>query len=334
MKVAHFAVFAPHACGQYETVKDLILAERLVDIDAQFIDYGWEDKAESRVGLEDGAIVTVGKDWAKSADLIIRHSALPDDIHNMGIPIILALHGRPESTFRLQFDKGQSIMSVIMNKANDKRYAGFISFWKSHIPTWNVLLPGRRVHFVPPPVNMGVYSPDGHAHTFDPHGNPNILIADMWRDDRTPFNLLTCAQVYKEVYAPNAKLHLYGVPSSPFMNQLLSAFKRTGLLGEIYGPMKRIADVYRGADVLLTCNMISTRVLREAYASDLPVVGPWHADPRDPIEFAKKINWMQGIYPKKTVYRQKAIERYNPEKVGSAAKGIFQEVLDETCIGV
>ena len=33
---------APHNTGQYATIKDLILAERRVGLDAQFIDFGYE----------------------------------------------------------------------------------------------------------------------------------------------------------------------------------------------------------------------------------------------------------------------------------------------------
>ena len=61
MKIAHFAVFSPNLSGMYGSVRDLIIAERLQGIDAQFIDYKLGDKGEhySRVGLVDNDIITI-----------------------------------------------------------------------------------------------------------------------------------------------------------------------------------------------------------------------------------------------------------------------------------
>ena len=67
LKIAHFAVFAPGRSGQYGTVRDLILAERTLGIDAQFIDSETCMSCKGNKGYSgriDGPITTVDQKWA------------------------------------------------------------------------------------------------------------------------------------------------------------------------------------------------------------------------------------------------------------------------------
>lgn len=210
MKIAHFAIYAPHGSGQYETVKDLILAERSVGINAQFIDFAHDGKMSCRKGLQDGEIITVPVSFAEEADVIISHSAVPEELLK-NKPSILALHGRPEYSFRLEFNGISPVLSTIINRASKYDYNAYITFWSEFLFPWSRILAGKKVSCVPSPVDFNVYKPEGEKHIFSEYGTPNIVIADMWREDVTPFNLIFAAQYFKEHFQKNAKLHVYGV---------------------------------------------------------------------------------------------------------------------------
>ena len=106
IKIAHYGRFCPHSNGMFFTTKDLILSERKVGIDAQFIDWGHAkeyDQQFSRVGLEYGGIKTVDPRWGiEEADILILHSAMPKDAQECGKPIITAMPGRPGYSFILE----------------------------------------------------------------------------------------------------------------------------------------------------------------------------------------------------------------------------------------
>ncbi len=72
MKVAHFSNFSPYRAGLHTAVRDLIIAERFVGIDSNYIDYGsTKDCTHSRVWLKDGNIETVSPERAYEADLLV-----------------------------------------------------------------------------------------------------------------------------------------------------------------------------------------------------------------------------------------------------------------------
>jgi len=340
IRVAHFAIFAPHASGQYGTVKDLILSERRVGIDAQFIDYGHEGKNESRVGLIDGNITTMPIEWAlNGADVVFCHSNVPNKVLEKK-PSILTLHGRPESSFRLEFHKISPIISIIIEWAKRKKYQTYVTFWPEHLFYWSRILPGEKIFYVPPPVDLDTFNPDGPKHDFgDKNGSPNILIADMWREDTTPFNVIFGAQYFKEHFCKEAKLHIYGLPHNNTCINFLSPLKKAGLIGEIFGVMRNIAEVYRAADMVITPNIIATRIVRESLASGIPIVAPhscryakFHAEPRDVKDFGEAINrcWIDSFINKDKVkmeMRKIAETEFNFERAGQAIKQVCERVL-------
>lgn len=340
IKVGHFAIFSPHASGQYGTVKDLVLAERHVGIDAQFIDYGHESKNESRVGLVDGDITTMPIEWAlNGGDVVFCHSHVPNKVLEKK-SAILALHGRPESSFRLEFHKISSVMSLIIGLVKDKKYKNFVTFWPEHLFYWSRILPGEKIFYVPPPVDLDTFNPDGPKHDFgDKNGNPNILIADMWREDTTPFNVIFGVQYFKEHFCKEAKLHIYGLPHNNTCINFLSPLKKAGLIGEMFGVMRNIAEVYRSADMVVTPNIIATRIVRESLASGIPIVAPhscryakFHGEPRDVKDFGETINrcWKDLLANRdkvRTEMRKVAETEFGFERVGQAVKQVCERVL-------
>lgn len=329
MKVAHFGICAPHGAGQYETVKDLILAERSVGLDAQFIDFAHDGKMTCREGLKDAHITTLPLSWAENADVIISHSAVPRRLIQSK-PTVLALHGRPEYSFRLEYNKVSPVMSAILNKAKENLYKAYITFWPEYLFPLSRIMVERKVYYVPAPVNFDLFNPEGEAHKFSPSGSPNIVICDMWREDVIPFNLIFAAQYFKENFAKDAKLHIYGIDQNKAFNFLLS-FKRLGLCGELSGLVRHIADIYRGADMVITPNIIATRIIRESLASGTPIVAPigckftsYQAEPRDHVAFANAMRRCWEDQTDQEGLRASAYKQFNSQRVGEAMKKLCE----------
>lgn len=326
MKIAHFAIFSPHGAGLYHTVHDLILAERLVGIDAQFIDFAHNGEMSCREGLQDGEVITMPLDWAKEADLVISHSATPSEII-YSKPCVLALHGRPESSFNIELNGKSPIMSTILSRCKKHNYKGIVTFWPEYVFHWSKIL-NREISYIPSPVNFDEYTPNGKKRELT--GNPRILICDMWRDDTTPFNLIFAAQYFKDHYYPNAKVYLYGIEKNPaydFLTQM------QGMFGVISGLTSHLDEIYRSVDMVITPNIISTRVIREALASNCPVVAPvgcsytpYTAEPRDYKAFALEMK--RCFEERPTNFREKIYREHNLENVGKVAKKVFDTILN------
>ena len=149
MKVVHFAQQAPHQCGLYHTAKDLIKAEKGLGIDAHFVDVHVVDEKITTGGVQvDGKLTTSDVSVANDADILIRHTAIPNNLENRGIPIVMAVHGRPESSILLGHRRGSPIIEAIYNKGRDARYAAFITFWKEHLDFWRLIIPPEKLFYI------------------------------------------------------------------------------------------------------------------------------------------------------------------------------------------
>ena len=332
MKIAHFAIFAPNASGQYETVKDLILAERRVGIDAHFIDYGFKDKRESRNGLQDGEIITHPIKWADEADIWFCHSLIPKEVSK---PVVLALHGRPENSFRLEFHKISPIISSIIEWAKQKKYQAYVTFWQEHLFYWSRILPGEKIFYIPAPIDFNTFSLEGPEYDFGKNsGVLNIVIADMWREDTTPFNLIFAAKYFKENFYKETKLHLYGIPRDNTCINFLSPLKKAGLIGELSGLVKNLPEIYRAADMVITPNIIATRIVRESLSCGTPIVAPhgcrfteFRAEPRDYKAFALEMKKCFETDHDPMVLRGKMIDEFSPEIIGNTVKRLCERII-------
>ena len=337
MRIAHFARFAPHCCGQYETVRDLIWAEKLAKIEAVFIDGENAENIEV-IGKKDSWLEVQSIEAAYDADLLIQHSVIPLKIRDRHIPYLIALHGRPENSFRLEQSGKMRVLSLVASKyKNDKDCKGFICFWKEHIPFWKALLPGANIYYITPPINTYKFKPDGKKVKFKVQGTPNLVIADIWREDRTPFNVIFAANYYRETYNKSAKLYIYGMPNMKWKNFLIPLVNN-GFLPEIHGLTRHLDEVYRSGDILVTPNIIATRVIREALSSGMSIVAPhgcaytkFTADPRHVDKFAKQIHycwrWMLGHDDSRKELHDKAKRYWDVSATGRAMKDILREVL-------
>lgn len=345
MKIAHFAVFSPNLSGMYATVRDLILAERMQGIDAQFVDYTVDSAGAiySKVGLIDRDIVTVAPDWAyKEADILIRHSLITEPIIRVGKPVIMAMHGRPEYSYMLEHYGQSPVMTIMTNHEKDDKYAAYMTFWEEHLLFWNLVMPGRELTYIPSSVDLKCFNPKGvKLSTPNWTGTPNIVIADMWREDITPFSIIEAVEKFRQKYCSTVKLHLFGLPpkTKGFTAQLGQRLQNSGLLGEANMIVPFIDSVYRAADILVTPHKIATRVIREALASGCPVIAgtgckytPYTADSRDPDSFADQINYcwenLQGHKDEIRAKARKTAEKFfGYEEQGLAMLALGEKIL-------
>jgi len=329
----------------YGTVRDLILAERRQGIDAQFIDYSTDASGSlySKVGLFDKDIITVSHDWAfEQADILVRHSMIPQPITQVGTPVVMALHGRPEYSYMQEHYGQNPVMKIITNHEVDRSYAAYVTFWPEHLPFWKLVMPQRWVDYVPCPVDLNRFNPGGPGFS-STHwtGSPNVMVADMWREDITPFSMIPAMETFRQVHCPTAKLHLFGLPpaNKGFSAQLGTRLRNSGLVGEANVIVPFLDTVYRSADILVTPHRIATRIIREALASGCPVVAgtgckytPYTADPRDPESFAAAVNrcWQDLQEDKENVRLQARVtaeSAFNLDVTGKAMLALGERIL-------
>jgi len=347
MKVAHFAQFTPHRSGMYETVRDLIFAERRLGIDAQFIDCQSDvvlKQDYSRVGLYDEGLSSVSPEWSYTADILVRHSLAPEPVMRIGIPVVMCLHGRPEFSYVLEHIKKSPVLSIMASNELNPQYRAFVSFWKEHKLEWDIIIPNQKTHYVPAVVDLDKYNPLGKKFNFGEFsGEPNIVIADMWREDITPFNTIFAAAQFIESVCPSARLHIFGTPppSAPFIAKLMNRLRDKRIVGVADQLVSIMPSIFRAADIVVTPHNIATRVIREALASGVPIVAgsgcpytKYTADARDAEAFASQINrcWtdLQNDTKKvKQEARKNAELNFNYENTGRAMLDIFNEILSE-----
>jgi len=156
VKVVHFAFWAPSASGQFESVREMILAERALGIDAQFCDCGVSEAKDGstdlrcRVGLHDDKIEAIDPSSSFDADVLVRHTVIPQDVEAMGKPVVMCLHGRPENSFLLEYYKKAPVYSLLSGLVMNKQYKAFVYFWKGFEFYWSFIVPKSKLFYVPP----------------------------------------------------------------------------------------------------------------------------------------------------------------------------------------
>lgn len=348
LRVAHFCTFSPHLCGLYHTTKDLIWAERQLGVDARMVNILVKKKEDKSNSIEygkistDGWLTTVDKSWAERADILVLHTAIPDELLSIGKPVIVMCHGRPESSFLLEYYGVLGTWSSYYTRARNSKYSAFVTFWPEFLPILKNYLPEKRLFCVPAPVNLTEYSPFGDVFNFgDRSGTPNIVVADMWRRDVTPFNVIMAADLFRKKYCSTAKLHIIGVPGAKkqHMSVLFYGLQQSGVLGNVAGNMKKVKEIIRAANMVITPHVIATRVIRESLALGTPVVAgtgcrytPYQANPRDIEGFAYIMNQCWEDYKSDKDFRSRfraiSEKEFDPLKSGKAMQKVFESVLN------
>lgn len=329
MKAVHFTKYGPRQSGLYETARELILSERQVGIDAQMVDF---DGKSHKSGMVDRGVECMPISCADDADVLVRHSAIPTKLQYLK-PVVMCLHGRPESSFRLEQRGEIEVISGVSNKASDARYKAFITFWEEYVPQWRLIAPNTL--YVPAMVDLDEYQ--AYESPLAGNGSPNVLIADIWREDVTPLNMIFATAIAHSKWLPWMKLHFVGLNDDviKIIHPYLKDLKKRGCLGHVAGVRKDIKDYYAMADILITPHVIATRVVREASAMGVDIVAgqgckytPYQANPMCVELFAEQIARAWNS-PEDYSPRQVAEDNFDPEKSGNAMKRILESVLEK-----
>jgi len=227
-------------------------------------------------GTDERGVTVESIEWAKNeADILVGHSGFPDTLQNLDKPYIMCMHGRPRSSFKLEWYKEYPIYSGYVGLNEQKRIRKFVTFWKEHIPQHELIIDPEKLKYIPPCVDLDVYNPEGDVAKLDGVGEFNILIADIWRHDIDPYDLVHICNIFCKRH-PEAKFHMFGCRPTNQLGPwgvLLGRIKMLhGTLGTHVAMISKMPDVYRSVDMMVTPHRIATRTVREALASGLPLV--------------------------------------------------------------
>jgi glycosyltransferase involved in cell wall biosynthesis len=342
MKAAHFSIMAPNRMGLYGTVKDLIKGERFHGVNAEIVDCGFDGTPECRM-LEDGWLKTVTMESIMNADIVVRHSAVPQSVTNK-IPHLLALHGRPINTFLLTFqDRKNPLIETIYEIGESKNFKGFLCFWRKNARVWESMLPGMPVYQVPAPCDLERYTPEGKTHTFTGEYDFRVLIADMWREDSCPVTaILKAVETSASLFASmGVRLQVNALGTPKRARELLEIIRtksKTNCIGQIYPMVENPEVLYRAADAVITLHGLATRVVRESLACGTPVISmdpapeyqaytpAYHEGIPDLTGVITRI-MMKTKEERKQESRRYAEVTFDPNRAGAVMKSIFERVL-------
>ena len=350
MKIVHWVGITPNACGLYEHAKDQIAAERSVGIDSQAIDFRIVPKLPSEgtgekesIGdiLTDGWLTSISVKETQNADINVIHSGIPER-NKSERPNVLVLHGRPEYAFALAVKGNRSHYQDYMSYRYDERYPKFAYFWPEHTFTWEMVFPKKKLACLPAFIDEDRFSPGGKlADLGNTRGDVNLLVADIWREDVTPYNCTLAAAEFVKKYQPKAKIHIMGLGNynSPAIQGHLGILKDNDVLGTAAGIMNNPAEFYRTCDIMISPQVIATRSVREAMSCGMVVVAgqgatftPFTANPMDISGYAKVIDkayryWKRTGGQVRTEMNKKATGMWNKKQGGEAFLNLYKEIL-------
>jgi len=295
-------------------------------------------------GTEDRGIIIEDNEWViNEADIIVGHSGFHNEIQNLNKPYIMCAHGRPKSSFLLEYYKEYSVYASYVNMNHDKRILKFITFWKEYIPNIAMLVNPEKIEYVPPCVDTNFFNPEGEKFDFPDNKKFNIIIVDVWRKDIDPYHVVHCCHWFCKKH-PEAQFHMFGCKPPDDMGPwkiLLGKCQKEGTLGIVTGMIKEIDKVYRSADMMATPHTIATRTVRESLASGLPLVaeeGNPYTNYHAPLyNYDRFIGEMERCYKSIQLdkqstsmkMRKSAEKHFSMENTGKAMKKIIENTLEE-----
>jgi len=323
MKLAHLAVVTPKRCGLYETTRELVVALRKNGIDSRIVDptYG-KNTLHPKTEGDRGAPLEKSMEFARGANFLINHSGYDGTpLQKVDIPVIHIAHGRPRSSFLSEVNGGTPIYTYHYNKNSDPRFKAIVTFWEQHRAYLDVMFPDKPVRYVPPPVDLEAWSPEGPSgYRFNgKKGKINVICTDAWRDDIDPFEAVMAFALWAR-HQDGAKLHIYGNNKiRKGWSALIKRIMDDGNMGEWLGWVGGLDNVYRAANMVITPHLIDTRTVREAMACGCPVVRIQHIE-RDQtrMTFAKNANRQR--------VRAEAERQFDPKVTAEAFIRILNDV--------
>lgn len=313
MKIAHFAPFAPGECGLYEAARDFLRADHHEGHESLLVDTGAmrnNVKMPRQIGASqvrgDFSVVTVDVHKVKDFDVFVMHDSFDAEfLDSTSAPIIKVLHGRPLYCYRQQQLGRQPMFDYYHEESENERIKIWLTMWDEFIPFWEQVFGTEKIRCTgDPPIDQVIYNPEGIVHDFEEgkKGDFNILIADSWREDVDPWEMVHGAiRAGQEI--DGLKIHVYGVPQPGPLGAWEHHFRLMRELhidGEVMARMPNMEQVYRAMDLVLTPHRISTRIPAESMCCGTTVLAAngarytqFTCDPSDPLDVAEKIKDVQ-----------------------------------------
>lgn len=283
------------------------------------------------------------QDWLRNeAHVVVCNGALGQALQGIDLPIVDVMHGAPFYCFQLEKANRSAGWSALRARRRDSRYRAFVTMWEEHLPVWRLLLPGRKVYCVPPPVDTEKWRPAQSYTELAPHQKPydfggragktNIVCGSLWREDKTPFHVIVAAALWAATQ-PSARVHLYGTSGNSATETLTGALADLGVLGEAKPLVNDLVAVYQAADCAITHRRVASRGVREAMSCGCPVVagGPnagsdFWADGEDVPGFGDVLS--RAVHADKERVRAQAITQWGLARTAQAMTTIYREAID------
>ncbi len=325
-RVAHLGIVTPGRCGLYETMRELVAAEREQGIDARIVDPKPHPIFAPKT-KEDRGVPIADMEWATGADLLISHSGHDGTpVSRTNQPILVAAHGRPVASFIGERAGGTPVYTYHATRSKADRYIGCITFWPEYIPYFKGLWGDKPVYHVPSTVDTDCWCPGATSYNFaGKKAEVNVVMTDPW--SRADVTLLPSIHAFEQFRKlnPGARLHIYALDGN---RKGLDAIKLMlgDSLGVVQGWASDLRSVYRAADLLLTPHRIYTRSIREAMACDVPVVSGKDVNPEQIGTVARLMSATVGTHG----WRKRALKEFDTRSAGAAmAKIIMEHSLDK-----
>lgn len=189
----------------------------------------------------------------ESPDVHSIHSQLQPKYYQDKVPKFMWMHGEPLSSV----GNGVS-MSAIVDLAS--HCDAFICMRKAEHAIWSTI---RRTYYVPKGVDLERFhplQPDELGKDGKLSGEPAVLYIENWRGNRNPLYLCVAMQKVWEKY-PNARLHLYNIPTADggrMLKTFKALYKHNGwgnFLRSLNGPVPhdQMNQMYNRADIVVSC---------------------------------------------------------------------------------
>ena len=280
MRVAHWTICADYRSGMAMTCRELVAAQKALGFDSEII-----NAMDPKNSVTDGRDKTETHHYAQGADLYVLHSHIPEPWFSDGTPTIVMLHGMPHYTWETEAylleGSNTAPFSQVMSYFQNPNIKRFVTMWSPQLATWDILDGYQgRTRFVQNGIDLDFYSLDGPKKKLA--GQPVMLIADQARMCKDPFLMAFGAEWFRSHYAPEAQMHIVGMPPIGTGNRSRDRWENllenSGLkkcCASRHGIVNDLPEFYRASDILLTSSPDESRVVKEAIALGMDVVSPF-----------------------------------------------------------
>jgi glycosyltransferase involved in cell wall biosynthesis len=349
MKIAHFAPYAPFACGLYEAARDFVHADIVAGNEAFLVDTGAVVngvRQAPRVGEKDDrkefSLVAHSYTDAFKADVIVMHDGIGEGfLAQIQTPIILIVHGRPVECFRPEYkNRSSNAYSFVTNASRWPRVKRVVTMWPRFRPFWApVVSEDKLLVIAPPPIDENLFNPNGPIHLIPPNikGSFNVLIADSWREV-DPYDVIHGTFLAAKSI-PGLKVHVYAVEQQKdktlgAWEHLFAYMRKLGIQGEVFARVPNMSDIYRSMDCVLTPHSIVTRIIGEALCCGTPVIsgtpceyGQWNCIPDVAESVAEAIVRASTEAKSVSAKVQEIASAFKLERFGRAMDVVYQEAV-------